>query len=80
MEVGGTTAPGFEPVREELERSFAERGELGAAVCVYHHGRRVVDLWAGWADAARTVPWRRDTIVHAYSTVKPMVAACATSR
>lgn len=77
MEVGGSTAAGFEPVREELERNFAQRGELGAAVCVYHRGSPVVDLWAGWVDAGRTRPWQRDTIVHAYSTVKPMVATCA---
>jgi CubicO group peptidase (beta-lactamase class C family) len=37
----------------------------------------VVDLWGGWRDAARSVPWRGDTIVHTYSTTKPMVAACA---
>lgn len=77
MQIGGWAAPGFEPVREELARSFTERGELGAAVCIHHRGRPVVDLWAGWTDAAQSRPWHRETIVHAYSTVKPMVASCA---
>lgn len=29
--VHGEVTPGFERVREEFERNFAERGELGAA-------------------------------------------------
>lgn len=77
MPTHGTVAPGFEPVREAFEHAFAELGELGAGVAVFHRGRLVVDLWGGWTDAARTAPWRRDTIVHTYSTIKPMVAACA---
>jgi len=77
MEIGGTTAPGFEAVREAFERSFAERQELGAAAFVFHRGEVAVNLWGGFADEARTRPWRPDTIVQAYSTVKPMVAACA---
>jgi hypothetical protein len=30
--IEGTVAPGFEAVRAEFERNFAERGEIGAAV------------------------------------------------
>ena len=37
----------------------------------------MVDLWAGHADAARTRPWERDTIVNAWSTTKGIVATCA---
>jgi CubicO group peptidase (beta-lactamase class C family) len=77
MEVGGRVAPGFERVGEVLQRSVSDRTELGASVCAHRLGELVVDLWAGWTDADRTTPWKRDTIVHAYSTVKPMVAACA---
>ena len=40
-------------------------------------GRMVVDLWAGHADAARTRPWERDTIVNVWSTTKGIVATCA---
>ena len=42
--VGGTVAPGFEEVRLEFERNFAERGEIGAAVAAYWRGEKVVDL------------------------------------
>jgi CubicO group peptidase (beta-lactamase class C family) len=37
----------------------------------------VVDLWGGFADAARTRPWQRDTIVNVYSATKTMVALTA---
>jgi CubicO group peptidase (beta-lactamase class C family) len=72
----GTVESGFEPVREAFARSF-EKSELGAAVCAYVDGRKVVDLWGGWADAARTREWQRDTIACTYSATKLMTATCA---
>ena len=36
--INGTCAPQFEKVRDEFERNFSERGEVGAAVCVYQDG------------------------------------------
>jgi CubicO group peptidase (beta-lactamase class C family) len=47
-------------VREAFGGNFAERGELGAAVCVLVDGRVVADLW-GWADQARQQRWQPDT-------------------
>ena len=46
---GGWVAPGFEEVRAEFERNFAERGEIGAAVAAYWRGEKVVDLWGAAA-------------------------------
>jgi CubicO group peptidase (beta-lactamase class C family) len=69
-------APGFEAVHASFERGLA-RGELGAAVCAYVGGRKVVDLWGGWADEARTRPWARDTIAYTMSATKGMTATCA---
>ncbi|MEU1024788.1 serine hydrolase domain-containing protein [Streptomyces sp. NPDC005904] len=77
VRVHGTCAPGFERVREEFERNFTERGELGAAVAVTVDGAFVVDLWAGDADRSGTRPWERDTLVNVYSTTKGMTALCA---
>ena len=39
-------------------------------------GRLVVDLWAGWADVARTRPWREDALVNVFSVGKAFAAAC----
>ncbi|MBM7054497.1 serine hydrolase domain-containing protein [Streptomyces durocortorensis] len=67
----------FAGVRDAFEENFTERGELGAAVTVLVDGEAVVDLWGGWADAARTRPWERDTVVNVWSTGKGPTALCA---
>jgi len=68
--VGGTVAPGYEPVRDEFMVNFARRGELGAACAAYVRGEKVVDLWGGFRDRARTEPWEQDTMVMVFSTSK----------
>jgi CubicO group peptidase (beta-lactamase class C family) len=50
-------APGFEEVRAEFERNFAERGEIGAAVAAYWRGEKVVDLWGGRRAPKGDAPW-----------------------
>lgn len=67
----------FARVREIFRAQLANPEELGAAVAVTVDGRRVVDLWGGHADAARTRPWTPDTIVNLFSTTKGMAAICA---
>ncbi|MFE7853537.1 serine hydrolase domain-containing protein [Streptomyces sp. NPDC057403] len=67
----------FEAVRTAFEENFRERAELGAAVTVTVGGEVVVDLWGGWADAGRTRPWERDTLVNVWSTSKGPTALCA---
>lgn len=74
----GTVAEGFEPVREAFARNFAALGERGAAVAVYRHGRRVVDLWGGVQDADGRdggEPWRRETAQVVRSATKGVAAA-----
>ncbi|MHC3472735.1 serine hydrolase domain-containing protein [Streptomyces sp. 7R007] len=67
----------FAAVRTAFEENFRDRDELGAAVAVTVDGVTVVDVWGGWADAARTRPWERDTVVNVWSTTKGPVALCA---
>ena len=54
--VEGPCDPRFEPLRDAFRVNFAERGELGAAVCVMIDGRVVADLYGGWADQATSTP------------------------
>jgi CubicO group peptidase (beta-lactamase class C family) len=75
--VSGHCDARFRAVREEFARNFAERGELGAAVCVVVDGATVVDLAGGWADASARTPWRHDTLVDFYSVGKAFVALLA---
>jgi CubicO group peptidase (beta-lactamase class C family) len=66
----------FAAVRDALADNFRERGELGAAVAVAVEGRLVVDVWAGWMDAARTRAWQRDTLIDVFSVGKAMATLC----
>ncbi|HEX4244482.1 MAG TPA: serine hydrolase domain-containing protein, partial [Acidimicrobiales bacterium] len=75
--IEGTTAPGFGAVRDAFAANFAERGDQGAAVCVYRHGVPVVDLWGGVADPATDTPYTGDTLQLVFSTTKGATAACA---
>ena len=75
--VHGHCDPRFERLRAQFEESFADGGEIGAGVSVYLDGEPVVDLWGGFADAERTRPWQRDTIVSTASTTKGFTATCA---
>ncbi|MBB5781422.1 serine hydrolase domain-containing protein [Nonomuraea jabiensis] len=76
-EIGGDTAPGFEAVREAFAADLAAQQGTGAAVSVYLHGRKVVDLWGGIADPGTGRPWERDTLQLVYSTTKAVTATCA---
>jgi CubicO group peptidase (beta-lactamase class C family) len=72
--VFGSVAPGFEEVRTEFERNFAERGEIGAAVAAYWKGEKVVDLWGGRRTPQGDAPWKEDTMVVVMSTTKGLSA------
>jgi CubicO group peptidase (beta-lactamase class C family) len=72
--VAGLVAPGFEEVRTEFERNFAERGEIGAAVAAYWRGEKVVDLWGGRRAPTGDAPWNQDTMVVVMSTTKGLAA------
>ncbi len=75
--IGGTTSAKFQRVQDEFARNFAERGEVGASVCVSVNGETVVDLWGGLADPATNTPWERDTISIIFSCTKAATALCA---
>lgn len=75
--IDGTCAPRFEKVRDAFAANFAAGKEVGASFAATLDGALVVDLWGGHADAARTRPWTRDTIVNVWSTTKAMTALAA---
>jgi CubicO group peptidase (beta-lactamase class C family) len=54
-----------------------DKDDVGASAAVYVDGEPLVDIWGGYTDAARTVPWERDTITNVFSTTKTMTALCA---
>ncbi len=72
--ITGTYAPRFAAVREAFTANFAERGDVGASLCLIADGETVVDLHGGWRDAAKTSPWHADTLVNLWSTTKGVAA------
>jgi CubicO group peptidase (beta-lactamase class C family) len=77
VEICGVAAPGWEAVRDAFAANFERGDDIGAAVAVYRHGRPVVDLWAGPADATTGRPWSEDTIVGIFSGTKGLTAIAA---
>jgi CubicO group peptidase (beta-lactamase class C family) len=59
----------WQPVVDEFDRNFAERGEHGATLCITHEGRTVVDVWGG--------TFAEDSISVVHSCTKGATALCA---
>ncbi len=75
--IHGLVEPGFGDVAKALGANLERRGDVGAACCVYLDGKPVVDIWAGFADAASMRPWQDDTLAVVFSTTKGATAVCA---
>jgi hypothetical protein len=56
----GFTQDRFAAVREQFDANLASGADVGASFCATLNGETVVDIWGGYADAARTRPWQRD--------------------
>jgi CubicO group peptidase (beta-lactamase class C family) len=76
-EIAGHCDPRFAAVRDAFAANFEAGREIGASFAVTVDGELVVDVWGGYADAARTRPWQSDTIINVFSTTKAMAALCA---
>src|ERR1700688_2234725 len=59
-----------------FEENFQKFGELGAAVSVWQHEKSIIDLYGGFRDAGRGVPWSDDTLVLIWSATKGLGSAC----
>ena len=68
----GTLDERFAALPDLLRANVEDGTELGASLCVIHHGEVVVDLWDGWFDRDRTLPWQRDTLTPVWSITKTM--------
>jgi len=74
--VAGFAHDRFAPAHAVFEHNLASGADVGASFCATLEGETVVDLWGGFADAAKSRPWEKDTIVNVYSTTKTMLALC----
>jgi CubicO group peptidase (beta-lactamase class C family) len=74
MGVGGTVEAGYEAVRDGFAAAHPPQVG-GAQLCVYQHGRVVVDLWTG-RDTVRDRAYDGDTLGVLMSCTKGAVAIC----
>jgi CubicO group peptidase (beta-lactamase class C family) len=79
--LGGRIDPAFGALGEAFRANFVPSADrppdLGAALCVVVDGAVVVDCWGGWCDPSMRRPWARETLVNAYSVLKPVAAVLA---
>lgn len=74
IEIHGFCPDRFAGVRAAFEGNFAAGQELGARFALVEAGELVVDLWAGFADRARTRPFDDKTLTPVFSTTKAIAA------
>lgn len=72
--VRGSFADGYAPVVAQFARHVSAGDEIGAGLCIYHRGERVVDVWGGLADVATQRVWEADTRVVLFSVTKGFTA------
>lgn len=70
----GDVAPGWERVGDLFRGLLIDGTDVGAGLCVFHHGKMVVDLTGGWRDIDRVVPYDDSTLQVLFSTSKGIVA------
>src|SRR6516162_9312603 len=64
----------FEGVRAAMARNLDSGEELGASLVLDIDGDIVIDLWGGFCDEARTVPWAEHTITNVWSSTKTVTS------
>jgi CubicO group peptidase (beta-lactamase class C family) len=64
----------FGDLRAALADNIASGEEVGACIAVDIDGESVVDIWGGFADAARTTAWAENTIVNVWSSTKTVTS------
>jgi CubicO group peptidase (beta-lactamase class C family) len=75
--LGGTCTARFDSLRALFAANIESGEDLGASLALNIDGEMMVDLWGGWADETRTVPWTENTIANVFSATKAMTSLAA---
>ena len=76
-DINGTCDDRFAAVRDTLAKNIDAGEEIGASILVDLDGDIAVDIWGGFRDEARTVPWDEHTITNVWSTTKTVTSLSA---
>jgi len=74
VEIAGSATARFAAVRDAFAANFEAGEELGARFTLVEAGEIVLDIWAGWADRARSKPFDDKTLTPIFSTTKAIAA------
>jgi CubicO group peptidase (beta-lactamase class C family) len=74
VEIAGLCPPRFAAVKDAFAASFEAGEELGARFTLVEAGEVVLDLWAGYADRAKTRGFDAQTLTPIFSTTKAIAA------
>lgn len=69
MLLDGSVHPDFGALAPLLSKYVNAKGRFGGALCVYHRGEKVVDVWGGRRDESGAL-WSEDTMAVSFSTTK----------
>jgi CubicO group peptidase (beta-lactamase class C family) len=75
--VQGSFDDRFQAVKDGLEANLRSGEDLGASIVINLEGETVMDVWGGFRDTERTVPWTEDTITNVWSTTKTVTNLAA---
>jgi CubicO group peptidase (beta-lactamase class C family) len=74
VEIAGYARADLAAVKDAFAANFEAGEELGARFTLVEAGEAVVDLWAGFADRARTRAFDEATLTPVFSTTKALAA------
>ena len=76
-EIQGAYDPQFSAMADLLSANVDSGADVGASVAVTLDGNMVVDIWSGWFDESKTIPWQSDTITNVWSSTKTVTSLAA---
>jgi CubicO group peptidase (beta-lactamase class C family) len=76
-EIQGAYDPQFGAMADLLSANVDSGADVGASIAVTLDGNMVVDIWSGWFDESKTIPWQSDTITNVWSSTKTVTSLAA---
>lgn len=76
MDIHGKCTKKFNRLKSVFEDNFKREDDIGASVCVFYKGKKVVDLWGGLREKHENLPWEKNTLVPLFSVTKGLSALC----
>ena len=64
----------FRVIKEVVDDLLINNDEEGCAITLYLDGKKVIDIWGGWANKENKIPWQHDAIVSTFSVSKALVS------